>query len=184
MPSVRNRFQSRGRKESGNFPAEATVRRSHPADRPREPAPGSPRMEEYDGHAPLWFSVSTWPRRLTCPGGRSCVQESGARSGREQEWHSHRAPSSKHIEGKYTSLRSDTRPRAGRKRPCVGPIVGGGQCDWPHRRQGGRSRNPRLAVTNDSYPCTAGKTLTRTQEQADEDCPSGSDASPPFHSCR
>jgi hypothetical protein len=76
-PAFGTGFSREAAKNRGISPAGAIVDRRPPADGPRELAPGSPRMEEYDGHAPLWFSVSTRPRRLTRPGGRSCVQGSG-----------------------------------------------------------------------------------------------------------
>ena len=56
--------------------------------------------------------------------------------------------SSNHIggEGCLPAQRSPTECR--RRRPCRGPAIGGGQCDWPHRRQGERPVNPRLALTH------------------------------------
>jgi hypothetical protein len=76
-PAFGTGFSREAAKNRGISPAGTIVDCRPPADGPRELAPGSPRMEEYDGHAPLWFSVSTRPRRLTRPDGRSCVQGSG-----------------------------------------------------------------------------------------------------------
>jgi hypothetical protein len=54
--------------------------------------------------------------------------------------------SSNHTEGEgcLPAQRSPTECR--RTRPCGGPAGGGGQCDWPHRRQGGSPVNPRLGL--------------------------------------
>jgi hypothetical protein len=54
-----------------------------------------------------------------------------------------RSPNHIERERYLPAQRSPTECR--RTGPCGGPAVGVGQCDWPHRRQGGSPVNPRLA---------------------------------------
>jgi hypothetical protein len=62
----------------------------------------------------------------------------------EEGTQSVRSPNHIEREGYLPAQQSPTECR--RTTPCGGPAVGGGQCDWPHRRQGGSPVNPRLGL--------------------------------------